>query len=297
MLQLTPFIEEHYSRHLSLIGDNDPYSGTGYLGITDVLQAHYLIADYFYNVGSGLGGIGPKDMDLLHSALYRQHIAYEGKPKWDTKYDICATLFYGLIKNHPFHDANKRTAFLALVYHLETVGLYPTINQKELEGFAVEVAENNLDRHRRYKDIRKKTVDKNDAPVRYISYFIRANTRKIDKRNYIVTYSELNTILKKYGFELQNPRKNYIDVVRIRSGTRPRFLGLWRQAEENVKVAQIGFPSWKSQVTYSAIRLVREKTGLTYENGVDSQVFFKGGDVISILLSQYEGPLRRLAGR
>jgi hypothetical protein len=83
------------------------------LGMHDVLKAHFLIADFFFAEGEGIGGVGPRDLDLLHSALYRQHVTLGGTAKWDTKFDVCATLLYGLIKDHPFHDANKRTAFLS----------------------------------------------------------------------------------------------------------------------------------------------------------------------------------------
>ena len=173
MYKLVQFIEQSYQRSLDQVGDDDPYFGPGCLGIKDVLKAHYLIADLFYAQGNDLGGIGPKSMDLLHSALFRQYISYGGKKKWQTKYDVCATLFYGLIKNHQFHDANKRTAFLSLIFHLQTLNLCPTISQICLEEFSVDVASNNLSKFSRYRDLENKYADKSDAEVFFVSYFLK----------------------------------------------------------------------------------------------------------------------------
>ena len=74
-----------------------------------------------------------------------------------------------------------------LVYHLETLGLCPTINQQQLENFAVDVADNNLIKFNRYKDLEGQFDDKTDAQVAYISYFLRKKTRGIDKKYYIIT--------------------------------------------------------------------------------------------------------------
>jgi len=66
------------------------------------------------------GGSGVRDPTLLDSALARpqQRYAY-GDPPPDLA-DLTASLAYGLVRNHPFVDGNKRTAhvcyrvFLAL---------------------------------------------------------------------------------------------------------------------------------------------------------------------------------------
>ena len=58
------------------------------------------------------GSAGLRDEGLLESALARpQHLASYGEP------DVaaCAAAYaYGLSRNHPFIDGNKRTAFVAL---------------------------------------------------------------------------------------------------------------------------------------------------------------------------------------
>jgi len=105
-------IETEYKRWKNLIGSGDPYQSSETIGLQEVLAAHFLIIDYFAEKKYGIGGVGPRDLDLLHSALSRQFTGYGGAKKWSGLYENCATLMFGLIMNHPFHDANKRTAFL-----------------------------------------------------------------------------------------------------------------------------------------------------------------------------------------
>ncbi len=296
MEKLVAPIEEKFQTSLESVGEYDPYSGISYLGIKDVLKAHFLIANFFYEQGSGIGGVGPRDMDLLHSTMYRQHIAYGATSRWKSKCEKCATLFFGLIKNHPFYDANKRTALLSLVYHLETIGLYLTCKKRDIEQLALDVANENLCKYSRFKDIAKKSYDKDDASVQYISYFLKKNSRQIDKRNYIVTFKDLKTILNKFGYDLQNATGSTVDVVRIIEHR--RIFGIFGRKEKvGVRVVQIGFPNWTSQVSQSAVATIRKATKLTHDQGIDSQTFFKKADPISILISEYQEPLRRLADR
>jgi len=137
-------IKAEYERWLKLIGPADPYVSPSTLGIHDVVRAHFLIADFFKNSERGIGGIGPRSLDLLHSALARQHAGLGAIQKWQDKFAICATLFYGLIKDHPFHDANKRTAFLSALYHLEKIGRCPTADETDYEELTVDIAEDTL---------------------------------------------------------------------------------------------------------------------------------------------------------
>lgn len=59
------------------------------------------------------GGIGIRDESLLESALARPQQLYAyGNPPPDLA-DLAASLAFGLSRNHPFVDGNKRTAAVA----------------------------------------------------------------------------------------------------------------------------------------------------------------------------------------
>lgn len=290
--ELCPEVREEYLRWLKLMGEEDPYAGPNTLGVRDVLRAHFLIADFFYREGEGLGGIGPRDLDLLHSALYRQHVSLGGKPKWETKFDICATLMFGLIKDHPFHDANKRTAFLSSLYYLYDQGRTPKISHKEFEDFTVDIADDNLVRYRRYKEYVKKR--KKDPEVLFISDFLKRNTRNIDKREYIVTFHELKKILNRFNCDLTDPQKNFSEVIKYRK--KKRILKRKEYWVEE-RVMQVACPGMSREVPLGTIRDIRKNAKLSHENGVDSQTFFKGMDTMGTLISHYREQLFSLAKR
>ncbi|HUZ73721.1 MAG TPA: type II toxin-antitoxin system death-on-curing family toxin [Stellaceae bacterium] len=295
MLGLEPELESEYQRAISDLDAVDERLGPDCLTLGEVLKAHFLIANHFYLEGEGLGGLGPRDIGLLHSAIHRQMVSFDGKIKWHDRYDVCATLLYGLIKNHPFHDANKRTAFLSVLYHLHRFGRCPAIDEKNFEDFTVEIADNALGRYARYQDLVKSRDP--DPEVKFIAYFLRKNTRVIDKAYYSVTYRELQTILSRHSFGLSNPHGNRIDVVRIET-RRQSFFGLFaREQREEIKLGQIGFPRWTAQVGKGALKTVREVTGLTAERGIDSASLFHGLDPMQTLITTYHDPLMRLAQR
>ena len=66
------------------------------------------------------GSPGIRDEGLLDSALNRpQNLFAYGKP---ALFELAAAYAFGLIKNHPFIDGNKRAGFIVAVTFLELNG-------------------------------------------------------------------------------------------------------------------------------------------------------------------------------
>jgi death-on-curing protein len=66
------------------------------------------------------GSAGIRDEHLLDSALARpQHLFAYGKP---SMFDLAASYGFGLVKDHPFVDGNKRIGFIVSVLFLELNG-------------------------------------------------------------------------------------------------------------------------------------------------------------------------------
>lgn len=67
------------------------------------------------------GGIeGLRDEGLLDSAINRsQHLFHYGKP---SLFDLAAEYAFGIVKNHPFLDGNKRAGFMAAYVFLGANG-------------------------------------------------------------------------------------------------------------------------------------------------------------------------------
>ena len=285
-----PPIKTEYERWMKKVGEKDIYATESTIGIHEVLRAHFLVCDYFYSKNDGLGGVGPKSLDLLHSAVYRQFISFGGKDKWTNEYQKVATLAYGIICNHPFHDANKRTGILIILLFLEKRKRSFTIRHREIEDMAIDIADHKLNKYRRFQQLQKNTTD---PEVYFITDYLRKNTRSPESGYKSITYQQLNRRLQDFGYRFGNPHNNFIDVVRTKQ--KSTLFGFGKKESIDVKVCQVGFPGWKSQVGKGAIATIRREAKLRTQDGFDSGCFFNGLDPIPPLIDRYAGLLERLS--
>ncbi len=278
-----------YKRWSKKLGRPFPSYLSNTVSMDTILRAHYLLCDYFIREGEDIALAGPRDSHLLPSAVGRQFVEFGGVRKWKTDLEVCATLFYGLVMDHPFHDGNKRTAFLVGVYHLFKGNRIVSTKHKPWEDLAVHTAGNTLATYPQYKSLRRR----NDAEVRFIADFFRRNTRRIDKRDYIVTFNQLRAILQRFGFDLDDPSGNFIHVIRETEMIRGSIFRKRKEIERQ-KILKIGFPGWTKEVSRKDLRRIRKETALDSKHEIDSQVFFKGEEPLEALIPRYHGVLLRL---
>ena len=263
-----PSIEREYRRWRNKLGGAFP-SEPSTIDAGETLYAHFLIAQYFADEGRGLGGIGPRDDGhLLHSALSRQFVEFGGIRKWSDDLQIAATTLFGLIKNHPFHDGNKRTALLSVLCLLQKQGRTASASKSKFDDFVVAIAESG--------------GRNDDNDIEKIARDLRRMTRKLSNTRHTITYRQLNRLLQDFGFELRDARGNRIGVVRIKDGQ---------------EIYRVGFPGLSKQVAQGDLKAVRDACGLTTAEGFDSEVFFGGAETAQNLLREYALPLNKLADR
>ena len=291
-LDIHPDLWVLYEKSLLEFSEVDNFTPEKCLSVSEVMRAHFLIADFFYNQGEGIGGIGPRDQSLLVSAVSRQWVGFGGELKWKTTHERAATLLFGLVHNHAFHDANKRTAFISTAHYLLKNGFMLTKNSRELENFTVQIAERTLVKYRRFKEYCKKGDE--DPEVRYISWYLKHNSRRTDNTHHTITYRDLDTILKTYDFFLDEPSGNRINVSK--KILKRKLLGGGHR-EKIERVCRIGFPGWSRQVSKQDVKNIRRQLRLTSEYGIDSAAFYKNADNMRGLIASYEGALKRLAFR
>jgi death-on-curing protein len=85
------------------------------------------------------GSFGIRDENLLSASLARpKHLFAYGNP---TIFDLAAAYGYGLAKNHPFVDGNKRTAFMVMYTFLGLNNYWLEVAEVEvvlkMEGLAM----------------------------------------------------------------------------------------------------------------------------------------------------------------
>jgi len=78
--------------------------------------------------------------NVLESCAAMPFQQFQKKPLYQGLLGKAATLFYLLIKNHPFQNGNKRIAMTTLLYFLYKNKKWLRVDQQELYNFAVWVA-------------------------------------------------------------------------------------------------------------------------------------------------------------
>jgi death on curing protein len=93
------------------------------------LDSQVLLAVHDEQLAEHGGIAGVRDMGLFDSALSRpQNLAVYGTPD---AAEVAAAYAYGIARNHPFLDGNKRTAFVAMELFLVLNGYELLANDVE----------------------------------------------------------------------------------------------------------------------------------------------------------------------
>jgi death on curing protein len=89
------------------------------------------------------GGAGVRNAGLFESALARpQNLALYEKPD---VFDLAASYGFGIARNHPFIDGNKRTAFVAVELFLDLNGVELTADDASCVMTMLAVATGEMD--------------------------------------------------------------------------------------------------------------------------------------------------------
>lgn len=106
-----------------------------YLTIEQVIDLH----DEAISLYGGLSGI--RDIGSLTSSVECPKMECFGEEMYKGLSQKAASYFYFIIKNHPFNDANKRTAFISSLVFLEMNDVDLDFEGDKLENLAIETAE------------------------------------------------------------------------------------------------------------------------------------------------------------
>ncbi len=104
-----------------------------FITLDEVLVIH----DRMLSIGGGSGGV--RDFGLLHSAIERARVQFGGAYLYETLWLMAAAQLQSLVKNHPFVDGNKRTAFFATIRLIHKNGYSIDAQSDEIVTFMVSV--------------------------------------------------------------------------------------------------------------------------------------------------------------
>ncbi|KXK10190.1 MAG: Toxin Doc [Microgenomates bacterium OLB23] len=109
-----------------------------FLSIEEVVVIH----ERMIEIGGGASGI--RDIELLHSALGRPKASFSGEYLYPDILHMGSAILQSLVKNYPFVDGNKRTAFFATLRFFDKNEMQFIFDEVEIVEFMVRVDVENL---------------------------------------------------------------------------------------------------------------------------------------------------------
>lgn len=109
---------------------------TNYLTKEEVISAHYFMMGRMNDADQA----GVKDHGLLDSAVHRPQQSVFGEDAYPSLFDKAAALLESLVKNHCFHNGNKRTAYLVTKSFLLLNGYHLRMERQHAVEFIVDIA-------------------------------------------------------------------------------------------------------------------------------------------------------------
>ncbi|MNN82776.1 Toxin Doc [compost metagenome] len=83
---------------------------------------------------------GIKDLAFLESAVHRPSQSLFGEDAYPSIFDMASALLESLVKNHCFHNGNKRTAYLSVKSFLLLNGYHLRMERLFAVEFIVDIA-------------------------------------------------------------------------------------------------------------------------------------------------------------
>ena len=258
------------------------------INLSDTFRAYLILVHYFTDESSADEResmlVGIRSVDLLASAIGRQNISFCGRMKYTRPLDICATLFFGLVKNHSFNDGNKRTALLILLYQLQLYGYSPIAAKKDFEKLVLSVARSSIpqDYKKEYYKFRKE----DDRVIKTISFLLKRMTKKKDNSYHISpSMNDFCAALRNLGVECE------LENGKIRFTYKSKMT--WRCIVPQEKHFYISFGGWTRTVGAKTARDTLSALGL-YDQFPTYQDLLNNAEPLYELVDNFKEPLRRL---
>ena len=90
------------------------------------------------------GSSGIRDMNMLESAVNRPFATFAGADLYQDIFMKAGALIQSIVKNHPFLDGNKRTAWASADSFLKLNNIKIVVSRKVVVKFMASVANKNL---------------------------------------------------------------------------------------------------------------------------------------------------------
>lgn len=246
---------------------------------------------------------GVKSLGLLESAISRQLTGFGNQYKYDTVFLNAATLTFGVIKNHSFHNGNKRAGLLALIKHLyvNSYVLSPSLDSNEIYEFLVAIADSKIENFatkykKKYtfiknKDEKKSNTWETDTVIRFMAFWIKKNSEpksKTIKGN--VKISFLKRALKNKDILLEQNGSN----IEVYIEKENKFLGI-KIGKIKSYSKQYSLGNNRTEIQKQTLNQLRKDFNLTRTNGIDDTFFYDDEAFLDMEIKTYKKLIYQLS--
>ncbi len=285
-----------------------------YIDRKDVEEIHQCISKKAMGTNDPVTPSGLKSLHLLESAISRQYTSIGTLLKYNTVEKLAATILFGISRNHPFHNGNKRTALVSCLVLLERNYYLPkkernvthkdfydlvlaiasprkNINKKEAALRRIALNEGlRKNEFRRYKEQYPRD---DDDELDIIADWIGRKTRKANMQDKVLTVNKLKKILQNQKLKKMLQKQKLPEItIEIKKGKLKimQDINIFKKIKHSMSCS-----NEHMELNANRVREIRKKFSLTPEHGVDSTVFYSKDIVIDSILSEYSNILNKLS--
>lgn len=248
---------------------------------------------------------GIKDIRMLESAIGRQTVGSGTYYKYPEYNSNCATLIYGIIKNHSFHNGNKRAGLLSLIKHLYVNGyvLNPSLNSNEIYEFLIAIADSKIpifsNKYRKKHSFIRTKEEKSrgndwhiDTIIRYIGFWIKRNSSPKQKTlKGELKLSDLKKILQNKNIVI-NQNGGILEVYIEKES---KFLGIKLPTSKKSNKRKYKLGANNTTIGISTLNILRRDFNLTKADGVDNTFFYFEHSFLDYEIKTYKQLIYRLS--
>lgn len=270
-----------------------------------VRDLHDLLSRNYHLVGEmdPVEPAGVKNENMLKSAVDRQLVGWDDWYKYDNIYSNCSTLMFGVVKNHPFHNGNKRTAFLCMLKHLyvNAYVIKPEIGHKVIYEFIVAIADNSLESFGRlnakkiYRQVKKDKKNEwtDEDKISFMEKWIQQNSVS---KNRIIKHRIKISTLKKF----LNSKRIFLEqtgtFIKTHQEEKRKIVGgLLTVGKKRINEKKYGVGASMTDVNKKVIANIRKDYNLTLGDGVDNVAFYDDKSFLDEEMLIYKKLIYRLS--
>jgi death-on-curing protein len=256
-----------------------------YLDCQSIIELHEILSNnvHLLEEMDPVEPRGVKNFGMLDSAVSRQTTGSGNYYKYPDASSNAATLVYGIIKNHAFHNGNKRAGLLALIKHLYVNGnvISPALDSKELYEILVAIADSKIpefySKHvKKYRFIRTKKERKTndwdlETQLRFLAFWIKRNSKPKELTNKgEIKISTLKKVLDNKNIQMNQNGSNLEVYIEKEN----KFLGFLSLGTKKIMKKNYSLGNSRSTIGKTTLNVLRNDFKLTKKNGIDDTFFY-----------------------